>query len=351
MQLRNSIEPFVEPLSAPRDHRGWTWVAAAVLAFAFVGLWADLARLGMLAGLPGPFDAGVQWLAYALTLVIGLAIGHAWSRQGSRDSKGSRGSMGSRGSRGSKGSRGSRGSRGSESDRADAELARLPVFLGFEGRRVVVVGGGRVAAAKIPALLAAGADVTVVAPEISPLIDRSRVRIVERAFVPEDLDGAWFVTAAANSNVNRTVHEAAEARHIFVNAVDDPRHATAYLGGTIARDGVTIAVSTSGKAPALAGLLREAIDDMLPSELGSWVERARELSRQQRANGVAMERRRPELLEALNRLYDKPEGLSPQELWPRRGEPATSHGGGETATPPSGGDKPSGLSIHEELTR
>ncbi|MGH9199663.1 MAG: precorrin-2 dehydrogenase/sirohydrochlorin ferrochelatase family protein, partial [Vicinamibacterales bacterium] len=138
------------------------------------------------------------------------------------------------------------------------------------------------------------------------------VRIIERAFMPEDLDGAWFVTAAAHSAVNRAVHDAAEARHIFVNAVDDPRHATAYLGGTIARGGVTIAVSTSGEAPALAGLLREAIDDMLPSELGTWLQRARELSRRQRASGVPMERRRPQLLETLNRIYDKPKGLSPQ---------------------------------------
>jgi uroporphyrin-III C-methyltransferase/precorrin-2 dehydrogenase/sirohydrochlorin ferrochelatase len=181
------------------------------------------------------------------------------------------------------------------------------VFLGFEGRRVVVVGGGRVAAAKIPALLAAGATVTVVAPEISPRIDRSRVRIIERGFLPADLDDAWFVTAAAPSYVNQAVHRAAEARHIFVNAVDDPGHATAYLGGTIARGGVTIAVSTSGQAPALAGLLREAIDQMLPAELGTWLERARDVSRHQRAAAVPMEHRRPQLLEALNGLYESRE--------------------------------------------
>lgn len=274
---RSSIEPFVEPLSSARDHPGWSWTAAVVLAFAVVGLWADLDRLNLLAGLPGPFDNNVRWWAYALTLLAGLAIGRTWSRSRSP----------------------------SESTHVDAELPRLPVFLGFEGRPAVVVGAGRVAAAKIPALLAAGADVTVVAPEISPLIDRSRVRVVERAFLPEDLDDAWFVTAAAPSHVNRAVNQAAETRHIFVNAADDPRHATAYLGGTIARGGVTIAVSTSGSAPALAGLLREAIDGLLPSEVGTWLEQARELSRQQRAAGVPMELRRPQLLETLNQLYER----------------------------------------------
>jgi len=184
-------------------------------------------------------------------------------------------------------------------------LPRLPVFLRFDHRRVVVVGGGNVAASKIPALLAAGGNVTVIAPSIARAIDRARVTIIEREFKPADLDGAWFVTAAATPEVNRAVRDAAEARGVFVNAVDDPSNATAYLGGTIARGGVTVAFSTSGQAPALAGLLREAFDELVPPDIGSWVERASLLSRQQRADDVPMPQRRPQLLEALNRLYDR----------------------------------------------
>ena len=92
------------------------------------------------------------------------------------------------------------------------ELPRLPVFLRFDRRRVVVVGGGTVAASKIPALVAAGGAVTVVAPSVSPAIDRSRVTVIEREFRPDDLDGAWFVTAAATPAVNRQVRDAAESR-------------------------------------------------------------------------------------------------------------------------------------------
>ena len=91
---------------------------------------------------------------------------------------------------------------------------------------------------------------------------------------------------------------------MFVNAVDDPANATAYLGGTIARGGVTVAFSTSGEAPALAGLLREAFDDLVPADIDAWVQRASALKSQQRAEGVPMPRRRPQLLDALNRLYD-----------------------------------------------
>lgn len=188
---------------------------------------------------------------------------------------------------------------------ASDPLPRLPVFLRFDHRPVVVVGGGPVAASKIPALLAAGADVTVVAPRISAAIDRSQVRAIEREFTASDLDGAWFVTAAATPAVNRVVRDAAESRGLFVNAVDDPGNATAFLGGTIVRGGVTVAISTSGQAPALAGLLREAFDELVPADIGTWAERATELSRDQRASGVPMPDRRPQLLDALNRIYDR----------------------------------------------
>jgi siroheme synthase-like protein len=179
----------------------------------------------------------------------------------------------------------------------------LPVFLRLRARRVVLVGAGRVAAVKLPPLLAAGADVTVVAPEVHAGIEGAGVRIERRGFDPADLDGAWLALAAATPEVNRQVREAGERRGIFVNAVDDPASASAYTGGVLRRGGVTIAVSTEGHAPALAGLLREALEALLPEEVASWVEEARRVRERQRREGVAMERRRPLLLEALNRLY------------------------------------------------
>jgi uroporphyrin-III C-methyltransferase/precorrin-2 dehydrogenase/sirohydrochlorin ferrochelatase len=221
----------------------------------------------------------IEWFGgYALALVVGYAIGGWWFTRQSR--------LG---------------------DAAGDGLSRLPVFLRFDRHRVVVVGGGTVAAAKIPALVAAGGNVTVIAPRVSAAIDPARVTIIEREFEPADLDGAWFVTAAATPEVNRLVREAAEARGVFVNAVDDPANATAYLGGTLNRGGVTVAFSTAGQAPALAGLLREAFDELLPADIGAWVERAEALKAQQRADGVPITERRPQLLDALNRLYDSRE--------------------------------------------
>ena len=193
----------------------------------------------------------------------------------------------------------------------------LPVFLTLAGRRVVLVGGGRVAAAKLRPLIDAAADVRVVAPDVLAEIERSGVPIARRPFEAADLDGAWLAVAAATPVVNGEVARAADSRRIFVNAVDDPANATAFLSGVVRRDGVTIAVSTSGEAPALAGLLREALDSVLPDDLAAWMAEARRQRRVWRRDGVPMERRRPLLLTALNRLYraTAETAESPEKSW------------------------------------
>jgi uroporphyrin-III C-methyltransferase/precorrin-2 dehydrogenase/sirohydrochlorin ferrochelatase len=128
---------------------------------------------------------------------------------------------------------------------------------------------------------------------------------VRRSFADRDLDRAWFVVAAATPAVNRQVAIAAEARRLFINAVDDPANASAYAGGVFRRHGVTVAVSTDGRAPALAGLLREGFEAVLPDDdLESWVREAGSIRQKWLDAGVPMERRRPLLLDALNRLYD-----------------------------------------------
>jgi uroporphyrin-III C-methyltransferase/precorrin-2 dehydrogenase/sirohydrochlorin ferrochelatase len=177
------------------------------------------------------------------------------------------------------------------------------LFLKLAGRRVLVVGAGRVAAGKLEALLASGAQVAVVAPQVRPEFEAAGVEIWRRPFEPWDLDGAWLVVAAAPPEVNRAVVAAASAQRVFVNAVDDVATATAYTGGVLRRGGLTIAVATEGRAPALAGLVREGLEAVLPEEVESWVEEARVLRERQRLAGVPFQKRRPLLLEALNRLY------------------------------------------------
>ena len=178
-----------------------------------------------------------------------------------------------------------------------------PAFLKLAGRRVLLVGGGRVAAGKLRGLLEAGASVTVVAPDISTDLEQPGVPLLRRRFRPHDLEGCWFVVAAATPDVNRQVAEAALALRIFVNAVDDPESASAYLGGVVRKGGATVAVSTGGRAPALAGLLREALERLLPDDLGEWLASAERLRSRWRADRVPVEARRPLLLRALDELY------------------------------------------------
>ena len=129
--------------------------------------------------------------------------------------------------------------------------------------------------------------------------------IAQRPFVPADLDGAWLVVAAATPEVNRQVAEVAETLRLFVNAVDDPANASAFLSGVVRRDGVTLAISTSGAAPALTALLREGLDALLPRDLAAWMWQARAARVAWRREGVPMDARKPRLLQALNELYQE----------------------------------------------
>ena len=181
----------------------------------------------------------------------------------------------------------------------------LPLFLNLTARDVVLVGGGPVATAKLRQLLAAGARVRVVAPEVTDEIRQQPVAVERRSFVPSDLDGAWLVVAAATPEVNRHVADVAEGLRIFVNAVDDPANATAFLSGVVRRDGVTVAISTSGAAPGLTALMREGIDALLPRDLAAWMSQASAARASWRRDGVPMEARKPALLRALNALYEE----------------------------------------------
>lgn len=186
--------------------------------------------------------------------------------------------------------------------RPDAEL--FPIFLKLAGRPVLLVGGGVVASSKMDALAPTGAHVTVVAPLIADSIRATAATLHERPFEERDLDGQWLVISAAPPEVNRAVADAAERRRVFVNAVDDPNNASAYLGGVLRRDGLTLSISTSGRAPALAGLIREGLDALIPQDLDRWFARADEMKAHWRSTGVPMDERRPQLMDALMKLYD-----------------------------------------------
>jgi siroheme synthase-like protein len=177
------------------------------------------------------------------------------------------------------------------------------VFLKLSGRPVVVVGGGGVAVEKVAVLRPTGAHITIIAPEIAPDLIGSDVTLIQRRVRASDLAEAWFIVSAATPEVNQWVAQVAGTRHVFVNAVDDPANATAYLGGVVRRNGVTVAISTAGRAPALAALLRRAIDALLPGDLARWFEESDRLRQEWRSQAVPWGERRPQLARAIASLY------------------------------------------------
>lgn len=122
-----------------------------------------------------------------------------------------------------------------------------PAGLRLAGRRVVVVGGGHVAQRRVPQLIAAGAAVVVVSPEVTPaiegLVGAGEVGWEARGFVPDDLEDTWYVVAATDDeDVNEQVSKAAEDRRIFCVRSDDATRATAWTPAVGREAGVTVAV-------------------------------------------------------------------------------------------------------------
>ncbi|PVG84050.1 uroporphyrinogen-III C-methyltransferase [Nocardioides gansuensis] len=141
------------------------------------------------------------------------------------------------------------------------EFPPYPSGLRLAGRKVVVVGGGHVAQRRVPALIAAGARVTLVAPTVTPALEGmgGEIEILARRFEPGDLDGAWYVIAATNDPVaNELVTQAAEERRIFCVRSDDAAEATAWTPATGRHGSVTVAV-LGNREPQQSAALRDEI--------------------------------------------------------------------------------------------
>jgi precorrin-2 dehydrogenase / sirohydrochlorin ferrochelatase len=171
-----------------------------------------------------------------------------------------------------------------------AELAVYPASLLLDGRPVLVVGGGRVAARKLESLLAAGAAVTVVAPVVDPRILAAPVRVERRRYRPGEVARYRLaVTATGDPQVDRLVFEDGERAGVFVNAADDPSSCSFVLPSVARRGPVTVAVSTGGVSPALAAWLRARIEEVVGPEYEGVASALASARAEVRARGVPTE--------------------------------------------------------------
>lgn len=157
-----------------------------------------------------------------------------------------------------------------------------PVYIQLQGQPCVVIGGGKIAEGKVQGLLEAQASVTVIAPDLTPylheLVQEKQITYLARSYQPGDLTGAFMVICVTDrSEVNHEVWEEAIANRQLVNVVDDTPRCN-FIAPSILRKGdLTIAISTSGKAPALAVRLKERYERELGPEYERFLQLAGEL--------------------------------------------------------------------------
>ena len=149
-----------------------------------------------------------------------------------------------------------------------------PVNLCLAGQPVLVVGGGPVAARKVEALLRAGARVTVVAPAAAEAIaGQPEVTWQRRSYQPPEANSYRLVVTATNDPaVNARVAQDCADANIFVNSADDPANCTFTLPSVARRGDLQVAVSTSGRSPALARWLRKRIEREIDSGYATLLE-------------------------------------------------------------------------------
>lgn len=151
--------------------------------------------------------------------------------------------------------------------------AYYPAFLNLEGRRAVVIGGGKVAERKVLTLLKAGAEVTVISPGITEMIKREKlkgkIKHIERQYSKGDLKNAFLVIAATDSqDINKKVFEDSTC---LVNVVDSPSLCSFIVPSVIQRGPLTIAISTSGISPALSRSIRKELEKLYGPEFAEYL--------------------------------------------------------------------------------
>ncbi|MEN9595529.1 MAG: hypothetical protein RLY23_2012 [Actinomycetota bacterium] len=169
-----------------------------------------------------------------------------------------------------------------------------PVGLVVDGKRCVIVGGGRIATRRLTALLEAGADIQVIAPEASPemasMAERGLITWHRRGFAPQDLDGAWLVlSATGNLQVDQEVARCATERRVWVASADDPSASTASIPTVLRRGDLLLTLSTGGRSPALAAWLKDRLSEEFGPEYETLLDVMAEIREEQKSLGLSTE--------------------------------------------------------------
>ena len=144
-------------------------------------------------------------------------------------------------------------------------MSYYPIFIQLEGEVALVVGGGSVARRKVETLLEHGASVRIVSrmlcSELEHLITKDDIQFLGKDFRKDFLEGVFLVIAATdNKELNHRISQAARVKGLLINAVDQPEDCNFIVPSIVNRGNLQIAISTSGKSPAMAKKIREDLE-------------------------------------------------------------------------------------------
>ncbi len=155
-------------------------------------------------------------------------------------------------------------------------MTYYPIYLNLKGKKCVVVGGGSVAERKVLSLIDCEARVVVISPNLIELLEelksKGKIEHIEREYKEGDLEGAFVVIGATDSpSVNRAIYKEASALNLLVNIVDVPKICNFIVPSIVRRGDLTISISTSGKAPALAKKIRLELEEIFGQEYETYL--------------------------------------------------------------------------------
>jgi precorrin-2 dehydrogenase/sirohydrochlorin ferrochelatase len=176
-------------------------------------------------------------------------------------------------------------------------MSYYPILVNLQGQKAVVVGGGNVAERKIQTLLLCAAVVHVVSRDLTGTLQRyvaeNKITYLGDAFRESQLDGAFMVIAATDDpELNRKVSLAAKRQNLLINAVDQPEDCNFIVPSILRRGDLIIAVSTSGKSPALARKIRQELEATFGDEYQSLLVIMGRLRKEILSSGLSSEENR-----------------------------------------------------------
>lgn len=166
-----------------------------------------------------------------------------------------------------------------------------PISLKLKNKKILVVGGGKIAERKVIRLLKAEANIFLTSPDLTDglqkFVDENKLVYNKRKFIKSDLKNVFLVIAATNNKkINHLIFCESEKNGILVNVVDEPDYCNFYVPSIVDRGDLMVAISTNGKSPAFARLLRKKLEEYLPNELSKKVTLLGDLREEQKSKNA-----------------------------------------------------------------